>query len=232
VSEQREIGVLERVAQVLDSLGIPYAIGGSIASSMYGTVRFTRDADIAVYPFASVADRFYETLKDEFYVNEEAMQQALSCCGSFSVYPFASVADRFYETLKDEFYVNEEAMQQALSCCGSFSIIHYSTAFKIDLFLLGPSDFERELLVRSRIVRLGESSAGDLCFVSPEDVVLLKLRRLSEASPGCEHQWDDILGVLAVQGKALNYDHLADYARRLGIEELLERAVAEVATYI
>ena len=59
MSEQREIAVLKRLTDVLDALGIPYAIGGSIASSMYGTVRFTRDADIGVLPFAPAADRFY-----------------------------------------------------------------------------------------------------------------------------------------------------------------------------
>jgi hypothetical protein len=194
VSEQREIAVLERLAEVLDALGIPYAIGGSIASSLYGTVRFTRDADIALYPFPSVADKFYEMLKDEFYVNEQAMQQALGCCGTFS-------------------------------------IIHFDTAFKIDIFLLGPSEFERQLLVRSRIVRLGESAEGDLCFVSPEDVILLKLRNLSEGDGPGEQQWGDIVGVLAVQGKALDFEYLTSEARRVAVEELLDRALAEVASY-
>jgi len=195
VSEMREIQVLERLAEVLDTLGIPYAIGGSIASSMYGTVRFTRDADIGIYPFTSVADKFYEQLKDEFYVNEEAMQKALNCCGSFN-------------------------------------IIHFETAFKIDLFLLGPSDFEQQLLVRSKMVRLGESPESDLCFVSPEDVILLKLRRLNESDAFSENQWDDILGVLAVQGRALNFGHLSEYAQVLGVEEILERAIVEAATYV
>jgi hypothetical protein len=195
VSEMREIQVLERLAEVLDTLGIPYAIGGSIASSMYGTVRFTRDADIGIYPFPSVADRFYEMLKDEFYVNEEAMQEALGCCGSFN-------------------------------------IIHFETAFKIDLFLLGPSDFERQLLVRSKMVRLGESPESELCFVSPEDVILLKLRRLNGSDAFSENQWDDIMGVLAVQGRALNFGYLSEYARVLGIEGLLERAITEAATYV
>jgi hypothetical protein len=195
VSELREIIVLERLAGVFDALGIPYAIGGSIASSMYGTIRFTRDADIGVYPFPSVADKFYERLKDTFYVSEEAMQQALSCCGSFS-------------------------------------IIHLETAFKIDIFLLGPSDFEQQLLVRSKMVRLGESPESDLCFVSPEDVVLLKLRRLGESEGFSENQWDDILGVLAVQGRALDTEHLRDYARILEVEGLLEKAIAEAASYV
>jgi hypothetical protein len=195
MSELREIQVLERLAEVLDSLGIPYAIGGSIASSVYGTVRFTRDADIAVLPFAAVADKFYARLKGEFYVSEEAMQQALGCCGSFN-------------------------------------IVHFETAFKIDLFLLGPSEFEQQLLVRSRIVRLGETPESDLCFVSPEDVVLLKLRRLSESDAFEESQWSDILGVLAIQGQTLDLARLTEDARVLGVEELLERAIAEAQTYV
>jgi len=195
MSELREIQVLERLAEVFDSLGIPYAIGGSIASSVYGTVRFTRDADIAVLPFAVAADKFYAMLKEEFYVSEEAMQQALGCCGSFN-------------------------------------IIHFETAFKIDLFLLGPSEFEQQLLVRSRVVRLGETPESDLCFVSPEDVVLLKLRRLNESDGFDESQWEDILGVLAIQGQALDFGRLTEDARILGVEELLERAVAEAQTYV
>ncbi|HPC94250.1 MAG TPA: hypothetical protein PLU87_04845 [Sedimentisphaerales bacterium] len=195
MSELREIQVLERLAEVFDALGIPYAIGGSIASSVYGTVRFTRDADIAVLPFAAAADRFYAMLKDEFYVSEEAMQQALSCCGSFN-------------------------------------IIHFETAFKIDLFLLGPSEFEQQLLVRSRVVRLGETPESDLCFVSPEDVILLKLRRLNESDAFDESQWEDILGVLAIQGRALDFGRLNEDARILRVEDLLERAIAEAQTYV
>ena len=195
MSELREIQVLERLAEVLDSLGIPYAIGGSIASSVYGTVRFTRDADIAVLPFTSVADKFYALLKNDFYVNEEAMQQALGCCGSFN-------------------------------------IVHFATAFKIDLFLLGPSEFEQQLLVRSRMVRLGETPESDLCFVSPEDVILLKLRRLNESDGFDESQWEDILGVLAIQGLALDSERLIEDAKNLGVEDLLERAIAEAETYV
>jgi len=195
VSEMREIQVLERLAGMLDELGIPYAIGGSIASSVYGTVRFTRDADIAVLPFTSVADKFYEKLKDEFYVNEEAVQEALACCGSFN-------------------------------------IIHFETAFKIDIFLLGPSEFERELLVHSKMVRLGETPESDLCFVCPEDVILFKLRQLNESEGFAENQWSDILGVLAIQGRTLDFKHLEYYARQLGLAELLERAMAEAETYV
>jgi hypothetical protein len=35
-----------RVTQTLDDLGVPYLIGGSIASALYGEPRATMDADI------------------------------------------------------------------------------------------------------------------------------------------------------------------------------------------
>ena len=195
MSEQPEVSVLERLTDVLDTLGIPYAIGGSIASSVYGTVRFTRDADIAILPFDPAADRFYKMLKDEFYINEQTMQQALRCCGNFS-------------------------------------IIHLKTAFKIDFFVLGPSAFEEQILLRSRIVRLGDSEKGDLCFVSPEDVILLKLRRMHEPDAVMGQQWTDILGVLAVQGETLDFQYLTTWAGELGLGPHLERAIVETATYL
>jgi len=44
----QDLAVLNQLIEVLDQLGINYAIGGSLASSTYGMVRFTQDADITV----------------------------------------------------------------------------------------------------------------------------------------------------------------------------------------
>lgn len=43
---------VQRVAAALTGLGIDYALGGSMASSLLGVPRFTRDADLMVSPFA------------------------------------------------------------------------------------------------------------------------------------------------------------------------------------
>jgi hypothetical protein len=194
MNEKRENeGVIERLADVLDSLSIRYAIGGSVASALYGTVRFTRDADITVQPFSRVADRLYGLLKDEFYVSREAMEEALRSHGSFNV-------------------------------------IHFETAFKIDLFIQGPSAFEGGLWDRRRMLRLSDMSPRDVSVVSPEDIVLLKLRWYRETGGTSERQWNDVLGVLAVQGKSLDFEYLTDSARKLGLEELLNRAMAEADT--
>jgi hypothetical protein len=185
--------VIERLAEVLDGLGIRYAIGGSFASALYGTVRFTRDADLTVQSFSPLADGLYELLKDEFYISREAMDEALQSHGSFNV-------------------------------------VHFETAFKIDLFIQGPSAFEGRILDRRRRLRLSDVSPRDVSVVSPEDIVLLKLRWFNMTGGTSERQWTDVLGVLAVQGKALDFQYLTDSARELGLEELLQRARAEADT--
>ena len=194
VNERRQTeAVIERLADVLDGLGIRYAIGGSLASALYGTVRFTRDADITVQPFSAAAGKFCDLLEDEFYVSRQAMEEALRSHRSFNV-------------------------------------IHFETAFKIDIFVQGPSEFEQRLLDRSRMLRLSDASRRDVSVVSPEDIILLKLRWFRETGGTSERQWTDVLGVLAVQGKALDFEYLTDSAKKLGLGELLERAMAEADT--
>ena len=81
--------MVERLADVLDSLGIRYAIGGSVASSLYGTVRFTQDADIAVRAlFIVLPTGSMNCSRDEFYISREAMEEALRSHGSFNVIHF------------------------------------------------------------------------------------------------------------------------------------------------
>lgn len=54
MNDPQDMAALEGLTGVLDSLNIGYVIGGSMASSVYGAARFTRDADITVEPFGPV----------------------------------------------------------------------------------------------------------------------------------------------------------------------------------
>lgn len=85
MSEPDEYLVLKQLTDALDDLKISYAIGGSIASSVYGKVRFTQDADIAVAPFADKAGQLYDALKVAFYISRDAMNEAISDRGSFNI---------------------------------------------------------------------------------------------------------------------------------------------------
>ena len=85
MSEPEEYLVLKQFTDALDGMKINYAIGGSIASSLYGKVRFTQDADITVIPLGDKAEHLYNVLKEKFYVSKDAMYQAISNRGSFNV---------------------------------------------------------------------------------------------------------------------------------------------------
>ena len=71
------IAVALTVARALETLGIIYTVGGSIASSIAGEPRSTLDIDIV----AAVEDLhvapLVAALSSEFYVEEEAMRRAI-----------------------------------------------------------------------------------------------------------------------------------------------------------
>ena len=60
--------VLLAVAAELDSLGIPYAVTGSMASNAWGHPRFTHDADMLIAPRGVHAERIVETFASDFYI--------------------------------------------------------------------------------------------------------------------------------------------------------------------
>jgi len=79
-----QLNVIKDFTDVIDSLGISYLIGGSIASSLHGIVRFTEDADITVEPFDAKANDFIDSLKGRYYISSDAMNQALLNRTSFN----------------------------------------------------------------------------------------------------------------------------------------------------
>lgn len=85
MSELLDLEILKNFTDILESLGITYVIGGSVASSIYGKVRFTQDIDMTVEPFESKADEFFRLVRSDFYISSDAMQQALSMKSSFNV---------------------------------------------------------------------------------------------------------------------------------------------------
>jgi hypothetical protein len=76
---------LREVIQVFDTLRIPYALSGSMASSLYGIERFTKDADITVEPFAGKEDQLIAAFGPEYYLSLSAIQDALGRHSSFNI---------------------------------------------------------------------------------------------------------------------------------------------------
>lgn len=85
-----ELDALAAFLAILDDLKIVYALGGSMASSVYGKVRFTEDADITVEPFPSAVDDLVKYLTPDFYISRQAVTQALAQHSSFNVVHIAT----------------------------------------------------------------------------------------------------------------------------------------------
>jgi hypothetical protein len=77
--------VLLEITGVLDRLGIPYAVGGSVAAGMHGIARSTFDIDILVALSEPSSRQLAEALRGTFYVPEQAMRDALAARSCFNV---------------------------------------------------------------------------------------------------------------------------------------------------
>jgi hypothetical protein len=80
-----------RVTEILDRLGIPYVVGGSVASSILGEPRATADIDIAIRLAEGEIDRLIEALGADYYVSREAAVSAVHRRASFNLVHLESV---------------------------------------------------------------------------------------------------------------------------------------------
>ena len=84
--EQDFQSVLRFVIDTLDRLGMPYAIGGSIASSLHGVNRQTRDADLTVEPFPGREGVFVAAFDPaEYYLSPDAVREAVRDRSTFNI---------------------------------------------------------------------------------------------------------------------------------------------------
>lgn len=78
--------LVRRAAQTLERLDIPYLITGSVATIYWGEPRLTRDVDVVVQiALHDVARLVAAFPAPEFYVSDEAAEQAVRRRGQFNV---------------------------------------------------------------------------------------------------------------------------------------------------
>jgi len=101
--EQDEL--LRRVVETLVRLDLPYLITGSIATILYGEPRFTNDIDVVVQLTPDRIEALVDAFPSEdFYVDPERIQQALSAKSQFSIiHPSSGLKIDFIIPAMDEF---------------------------------------------------------------------------------------------------------------------------------
>ena len=80
-----QIAVTLAVVDALDALGVPYAIGGSLASALHGVMRATMDADLVADLHLEHVEPLARTLGETFYADPEMMRAAIHQQGSFNL---------------------------------------------------------------------------------------------------------------------------------------------------
>ena len=182
------IQVTLKVVAAFNRLGVPYLIGGSLASAVYGIVRATMAADL---------------------VADITSEQVLPLVG----------------LLEGEFYADENMIQDAIQHGSSFNLIHLETMFKVDVFILKQRAFDVNQMQRRISQTLGDAPDERAYFSTAEDIILAKLEWFQAGGETSERQWRDILGVLDIQSDRLDYEYLQNWALKLGMQELLQKAL-------
>jgi hypothetical protein len=110
MSEQLE--VLKLVAERLERVGIAYMISGSIALSYYAEPRLTRDIDMVVELRSDDAERLTDLFAADFYIDTEAVRDAIARQGMFNVIHYESVMKVDFIVRKDTPYRQEEFLRR------------------------------------------------------------------------------------------------------------------------
>lgn len=135
---------------------------------------------------------------------------------------------RIAAELGTDFYFDVEMTEEAIRRHESTSAIYTPALFKVDLFALKPGAFDHAAFQRRRRLSLGEGA--EAVFVqSPEDVIISKLKWYRLGGEVSDLQWRDVLGVLKLQGNALDRDYLRKWAEHERVLDLLDRAERDAA---
>lgn len=135
--------------------------------------------------------------------------------------------EQLITALSTEFYVSENAIDDAMrGFTNTFNVIHTASVIKADIYPLQQNDFELSAMSRRIQVQLF-STNQTIYIISPEDIILQKLRWYKIADNYFQKQWRDILGVLKARRKILDFDYLRLWSDLLKLTPEMEKALDE-----
>jgi hypothetical protein len=103
--------VVAKLARVFDALQIPYVVGGSVASSVYGIPRATQDVDLVADVKLAHVDAITSALTGEFYVDADMIREAVQRRASFNVIHLATMFKADVFILQRDAWSREEMMR-------------------------------------------------------------------------------------------------------------------------
>jgi hypothetical protein len=141
----------------------------------------------------------------------------------------AEHVEPFVEAIRGDYYVAEPAVRAAVRSGYHFNVIHVNAAVKVDLFLAGDDPFNLERLDARQPLQLPTEPETRVYVDTAEHSVLRKLEWFRRGGEVSERQWRDVVAILRIQGSRLDRSRLNMWAPRLGVADLLDRALQEAA---
>lgn len=176
------------VAQTLEQLGIPYAVGGSLASSLHGVMRATLDVDIVADMRSEHVPPLVAALAPEFYADDEMMRDAIAHRSSFHLihYKTAFKVDIFIRKLRA--FDRMQLQRRARSVIASDP--------EQSVYVTSPED---TILAKLEWYRLG----GEVSDRQWRDILGVMKIRAGALDLAYLHQWADELQVADLLDRAL-----------------------------
>jgi len=147
---------LRRVISVLDELSVPWAIGGSLSSSLHGEPRSTNDIDLVALLQPHHASMLVDRLGAGFYADREMIADAIRRRSSFNL-------------IDDETILKVDIFVPPPGALGSGQLDRrrrVQLAPALEVWVLGPED---TVLQKMKWYRLGGSTSErqwqDICDV-------------------------------------------------------------------
>lgn len=117
------------------------------------------------------------------------------------------------QNFRADFYIDDEMIRSAIQNDLPFNIIHLSSVTKIDLIPRKQTVFQDSSFQRKRLLQFG---GGEICVISPEDLILAKLIWAKDSLS--EVQLRDVKSLLK-SGTDLDLAYIIDWVSRLGLAE-------------
>jgi hypothetical protein len=134
--------------------------------------------------------------------------------------------------LKGRSLFNEDLLQETVPQRSSFSLMHLASLIKVDIILpsLGAFDTAMKPLVAPVII---DERYPAYPVASASEIILFKLYRYCQDACSRKDgmrddaEWNDVLGMLKVQGMKPDLDYLRSWADTLGVRDILEQAIVD-----
>lgn len=142
------------------------------------------------------------------------------------------VLPSLFAVLRQHYLFNEDEARKAVRTRTSFPLIHLDSLMKVDVVLPKPEAFEtftRQLIRCSPL----DERYPPIPLASATEMLLFKVQRYQRGEQARtdgmqdDAEWNDILGMLKVQGPDLDLPLLEEWAASLGITDTWQRALVD-----